>query len=226
MALVFGKSHFSAAPRGELNVSYTDYKGGAAGEDSDDEEYVYVSRLAEQIAAHAMLDEEEEDPCSAASSAMECNDEEMGFSSYANEVKLQKGRQVQDGDYSVSHFAAAWRDYGPTEWDCFYTPIPHPQSANQATSFHLSQLDQFYKIHGWSSLRQVHHKQARPNAVETHVPSEPSTLTFSHDSSIQKRKETVGTGVFLPKIVNTGSSHYRRKGGLSVRSSYASRSKF
>ncbi|MCO5587828.1 hypothetical protein L7F22_041780 [Adiantum nelumboides] len=226
MALVYGQSLCSAVP-------VTDLKGGAganagAGDDSDDEEYVYVSRLAEQIAAHAMLDEEDEAPdYRPQPPAIQLCSEDITFSRFSQDVKSHKkiDKYAHYSEYPVSPFAAVWRDHGPSEWECFYTPSPQAEVSKQA-SLLSSRLHQAQKLRTWTSLCIENAKQA---GSQTHgswdLLSHCKTQPCLHDSPLIKRKESLGTGVFLPKIVSTGS-HFRRKAGnLSTKPAYAPRGK-
>ncbi|KAI5081719.1 hypothetical protein GOP47_0001462 [Adiantum capillus-veneris] len=221
MAMVFGQTYYPA-------TTMTEFKGGAGaatGEDSDDEEYVYVSRLAEQIAAHAMLDEEDDLPLtSRPQHPIKHYSPDIAFSSYVQGMKSQeKARHMQEVDHPVSRFAAVWRDHGPSEWDCFYTPSLQVEVSRQA-SFLNSQLHQIHKLQGWTSLCYENAKQAGSQVREMwDLPSHRKVQPFIHESPVLKRKESVGTGVFLPKVVSPGS-HYRRKAGLS-KSAYTPRGK-
>ncbi|KAH7416175.1 hypothetical protein KP509_14G078900 [Ceratopteris richardii] len=215
----------STAPLPELGGAFSTLNVAGAAEDSDDE-YVYVSRLAEQIAS-TMLDEEEEEeeymrhyrlnPKCRASTAFV-----PGLMEQANSgiSEMTHGWST----HSVSHRTESSSENGITEWCHFYSPITEHGTAKILPSYRSFQLEDAHaaRCH-WSSLN-TDWKQSYGGEA-WHIRSHLRPSPVSSDLGKLEPKTSIGTGVFLPKVVNT-SCQNRRRASLSHSKSYAPRNKW
>eukprot|EP00250_Pteridium_aquilinum_P004428 c14638_g1_i1 orf=423-1157(-) len=243
MALVSGQTTFSRPPFAELNTApYVEFSTSSSSAEDSDDEYVYVSSLAEQI-AHAMLEDEEELTVPSdfipskqekmAVAPCQWESKEVGWPSLNSHTdkerpSAEKAELLSNG-CQVSHYAATWRDHGPSEWDCFYTPSLQ-EASKQLSSYYTTQLAYGISKHshmfqGWNSSRNASSKQKQAGFCEAWDSQSHTARSMVYNSATLTRKESIGTGVFLPKIVNSGPRYQRKAGSLLSKSAYATRNK-
>ncbi|KAH7277989.1 hypothetical protein KP509_38G018800 [Ceratopteris richardii] len=227
MATALEQSLPSTAPYSSLGVTSAQLIDIESADEGDDGEYEYVSRLAEQI-AHAMLEDDDEDQELDIFHQRDSTDlaqKPYGTSYDKESVHGNVNNTKGNNNVAVSHFAALWRDYGPTEWDCFYNPSQYHVLNLSPSLHHQLEVTRNYQ-------RSSHFCNERGIIVSRLVNSSRFSsfpgvsLGASSVSNPEPKSSSSGTGVFLPKVTHT-SFGYRRTTGLSTsRSAHFGKSKF
>lgn len=229
MALVSGHLVSSFGELSPMPVASAELSPDA--EDSDDD-YAYVSSLAEQIAHALMLDDDEEPPAVIQPSPSfhpgmrhhNCQDCAWPCTSLHPDQEFEStGAEVI---HPVSNLAVACQDNAPSEWDCLYNPSLQ-QTSKQLFTLYTRQLDLKcnHQFQEWNATHLDHNELAAAYASKIWDLNPQESCPTSYHPASSVRKESIGTGVFLPKIVYTGP-HYRKKAGFTPsRSAFAPRHK-
>lgn len=262
-AVVTGQSSFSAA--GSCTHKMAELQPSSS--DSDDD-YDYVSSLAEQI-AHAMLEDDDEPSeeesaerdsmgSSQARTLWSCRPKDIetrrrNIDKYIN-ARVEPVISNTIGLHPRLHAAAelssfeeshsCWEGSAPLQpgWEHLYLHNHH-SFLKKASHYHTycpqdvqarplgndlaRYLQENTRFRGWSRNHGYNRKQIAAGSKARRVEEQPCEqwrlplrleAHNAHYDHAAFRKESIGTGVFLPRVNNVGSQQYRRKtdlGGLA-----------